>query len=185
MGTIPRGFSYIKTVPFFLKIAAFAVLLTGLITLGKFMDEVNRKSTFEFWGNKGRLDFGMFAIVVSWIVVMVMVAVFVSGLHEKVTIINWPLTVFINLVLWGIILFIAGCVIADAARRYDNDEKRLGTSKTWTFCDVLKSTKHDVGCGLLAGASVTCFVAAVIFAVDGFFNFKLIRDKTPPPAVAT
>ena len=63
------------------------------------MDEVNRKSTlvthenFEFWGNKGRLDFGMFAIVVSWIVVMVMVVVFEIGLHEKVTIINWPLTV--------------------------------------------------------------------------------------------
>ena len=35
----------------------------------------------------------MFAIVVSWILVILMVALFVTGLHEKITVINWPLTV--------------------------------------------------------------------------------------------
>ncbi len=35
----------------------------------------------------------MFAIVVSWLLVILMVALFVTGLHEKITVINWPLTV--------------------------------------------------------------------------------------------
>ncbi len=35
----------------------------------------------------------MFAIVVSWLLVILMVALFVTGLHERITVINWPLTV--------------------------------------------------------------------------------------------
>ena len=35
----------------------------------------------------------MFAIVVSWLLVILMVALFITGLHEKLTVINWPLTV--------------------------------------------------------------------------------------------
>ena len=37
----------------------------------------------------------MFVIVVSWLLVIIMVAFFITGLHEKITIINWPLTVSI------------------------------------------------------------------------------------------
>ena len=73
--------------------------MVAIVTLGAFLDKadlnVNRYglSTFDYWGNKGSLDFGMFAIVVSWLVVIIMVVLFVTGLHEKVTVINWPLTV--------------------------------------------------------------------------------------------
>ena len=75
------------------------MLLIALITLGTFLDEGNihfngkTDSSFDYWGKKGRLVFGMFVIVVSWLVVILMVALFVTGLHEKVTVINWPLTV--------------------------------------------------------------------------------------------
>ena len=59
--------------------------MVTLGTLGRFIDVANP--------SESRLDFGMFAIVVSWIVVIVMVVVFVIGLHEKITVINWPMTV--------------------------------------------------------------------------------------------
>ena len=78
------------------------MLLIALGTLGTFLDKGSqdvlfkgggKTNSFDYWGKKGRLDFGMFVIVVSWLIVILMVALFVTGLHEKVTIINWPLTV--------------------------------------------------------------------------------------------
>ena len=54
---------------------------------------ITSMNSFDYWEKKGRLDFGMFVIVVSWLLVIIMVALFVTGLHEKITIINWPLTV--------------------------------------------------------------------------------------------
>ena len=73
------------------------MLLIALITLGTFLDKGNidgkTVSSFDYWGKKGRLVFGMFVIVVSWLLVILMVALFVTGLHEKITVINWPLTV--------------------------------------------------------------------------------------------
>ena len=68
--------------------------MIAISTLGAFLD--NLGSAINPWGGKGSLYFGMFAIIVSWIVVMVTVVVFVTGLHEKVTVINWPLTVGIK-----------------------------------------------------------------------------------------
>ena len=79
------------------------MLIIALGTLGTFLDKGSidipfrggggEFNSFEYWGKKGRLDFGMFVIVVSWLIVILMVALFVTGLHEKVTVINWPLTV--------------------------------------------------------------------------------------------
>ncbi|XP_046842629.1 plasmolipin-like [Xenia sp. Carnegie-2017] len=182
MGTIPKGIEFVKSVPFFLKIAAFVILLVAIGTLGAFLDKADLNvppyghSTFDIGGNKGSLDFGMFAIVVSWLVVIIMVVLFVTGLHEKVTFINWPLTVFINLVIWAVMLFIAGCVLADAARKYDNDKK----GPYHTLCSYLKARNADARCGHLIGATICCFIATIIFAVDAFFNFQLFRGKAPP-----
>ncbi|XP_046842505.1 proteolipid protein 2-like isoform X1 [Xenia sp. Carnegie-2017] len=174
MGTIPKGTEYIKTVPFFLKIAEFVILLVALVTLGRFIDVANP--------SESRLDFGMFAIVVSWIVVIVMVVVFVVGLHEKITVINWPMTVFINMVIWAVMLFIAGCVIADNVREYE-DKK---------ICDLLKYFNSDARCWHLIAATVCCFIASILFAVDAFFNFRILRGqcdtssaKTSTPAMTS
>ncbi|XP_046842507.1 proteolipid protein 2-like isoform X2 [Xenia sp. Carnegie-2017] len=160
MGTIPKGTEYIKTVPFFLKIAEFVILLVALVTLGRFIDVANP--------SESRLDFGMFAIVVSWIVVIVMVVVFVVGLHEKITVINWPMTVFINMVIWAVMLFIAGCVIADNVREYE-DKK---------ICDLLKYFNSDARCWHLIAATVCCFIATIIFAVDANLNYHLFKSRT-------
>ncbi|XP_046842630.1 uncharacterized protein LOC124436706 [Xenia sp. Carnegie-2017] len=179
MGTIPKGMKFVKSVLFFLKIAAFVILVIAIGTLGAFLDKadlhVNRYglSTFDRWGNKGSLDFGMCAIVVSWLFVIIIVVLFVTGLHEKVTLINWPLTVFINLVIGAVMLFIAGCVLADAARKYDNDKKGYDH----TFCSYLKAKNADATCRHVIGATVCCFIATLIFTVDAFFNFELFRGE--------
>ena len=78
------------------------MLLIAIVTLGIFLNEGNQDysfrnspakiNTFDYVGKKEYLDFGMAVIVLSWITVMSMVVLFVSGRHEKVTI-NWPLTV--------------------------------------------------------------------------------------------
>ena len=41
----------------------------------------------------------MFVIVVSWLVVILLVVLFITGLHEKITVINWPLTVRLSVSL--------------------------------------------------------------------------------------
>ena len=164
MAQIPKGLGYVKSIPFFLKIGAFIVLLIALGTLGFFLDkgEIDVKeahfNSFDYWGKKAALDFGMFVIVVSWLLVMIMVAFFITGLHEKITIINWPLTVAINMIIWGVLLFISGCIIADAARHYD-DKEREGL----TYCDWLKKNipffgTTDARCGHLVGSSV-CLIS--------------------------
>ena len=61
--------------------------MVAIGTLGRFLNEIDPDS------KRSRLDFGMFAVVVSWIVVVIMAVLFVSGLHEKISFINWPLAV--------------------------------------------------------------------------------------------
>ena len=63
------------------------------------------------------------------------------------------------MVIWGLFLFIAGCVIADAARVYD--EKKIFDV---TFCDALKASKNDARCGHLVGAMVILLFLVYIFA---------------------
>ena len=57
------------------------------------------------------------------------------------------------MVIWGLLLFIAGCVIADTARQYD--EKKFDTDP-WSFCEYvkLKHVNSDARCGHLVGATV-------------------------------
>ncbi|XP_028392253.1 uncharacterized protein LOC114516860 [Dendronephthya gigantea] len=190
MAQIPKGFDYIKSVPFFLKIGAFILLFIALITLGVFLDKGSQDVTltnhkkvdsFDHWGRKGGLDFGMFVIVVSWLQVILLVVLFVTGLHEKISVINWPLTVAINMVIWGLLLFISGCVIADTAVKYD--EKKFSYSP-WSFCDFLKLSwvNSDARCGHLVGSAAICIITTIVFGVDAFFNFQLWRGKEAPSA---
>ena len=53
------------------------------------------------------------------------------------------------MVIWGVLLFIAGCLIADTALKYD--EKKFGRL---TFCDYLKLVGSDARCGHLVGTTV-------------------------------
>jgi hypothetical protein len=63
--------------------------------------------------------------------------------------------------IWGVLLFIAGCVMADTARKYEVDEATY-SSYSWTFCDFLKKDEgylggwpgSDARCDHLVGATV-------------------------------
>ena len=61
------------------------------------------------------------------------------------------------MVIWALLLFISGCVIADTARKYDD---KTFYSTGLTFCDFLKKTRSyggsstDARCGHLVGATV-------------------------------
>ncbi len=56
------------------------------------------------------------------------------------------------------LLFIAGCLMADAARHYD--DKTAPTEPPITFCDSLEKTDYgfntDARCSDLVGATVRC-----------------------------
>ena len=42
---------------------------------------------------KGNLEFFLAVVIIGWLMVMALFALFVSGLHEKISAINWPLVV--------------------------------------------------------------------------------------------
>ena len=57
------------------------------------------------------------------------------------------------MIIWGLLLFSAGCLMADAARHYD--DKTAPAEPPITFCDLLEKT--DCGrCSYLVGATVGC-----------------------------
>ena len=101
------------------------------------------------------------------------------------------------MVIWAVMLFIAGCVIADNVREYE-DKK---------ICDILKYFNSDARCGHLIAATVSlsrdyssranksslfrplfinvvsiflvyCFIASILFAVDAFFKFRILRGQS-------
>ncbi|XP_028392090.1 uncharacterized protein LOC114516735 isoform X2 [Dendronephthya gigantea] len=199
MARIPKGLDYVRSVPFFLKIGAFIMLLIALITLGIFLDEANIDvklqrqrygtiNSFDGWGEKRRLDIGMSVIVVSLLQVILLVVLFATGLHEKISIINWPLTVAISMVIWGLLLFASGCFIADTAWKYDEKTTfKHGDhyhTTQYSFCDYLKNDIYDsdARCGHLVGSAATCIITTIIFGVDAFFNLQLWRGKETPSA---
>ncbi|XP_028392019.1 plasmolipin-like [Dendronephthya gigantea] len=175
MGKISKGLAYIQSIPFYLKIAAFIVLLIALGTLGTFLDKI----VFGTYGKKERLEFSMFVIVVSWLLVILMAVLFVSGLHEKISVINWPLTAAINMAIWALLLFISACLIADTARQYDKS-----VTGGISLCDFLDNVDHDAKCGHLIAASIMCFIATIIFGVDAFLNIKIWRGAEPSSSTA-
>ena len=74
----------------------------------------------------------------------------------------------INLVIWAVMLFIAGCVLADAARKYDNDKKR----SNYTFCSYLKARNADARCGHLIGATVS--QSRAYYSLNDFDIFDVV-----------
>ena len=61
--------------------------------------------------------------------------------------------VAINMIIWGVLLFISGCLIADAARYYDDKTFHV-LFTTYTLCDSLKNSNIDARCGHLVAAAV-------------------------------
>ena len=73
-----------------------------------------------------------------------------SNSVEKSSMVLNSFQVAINMVIWAVLLFISACLIADAARHYDNNKK--GTPPQ-TLCDWLDDFS-DAKCGHLIGATV-------------------------------
>ncbi|CAB4023903.1 Hypothetical predicted protein, partial [Paramuricea clavata] len=75
------------------------ILLGAICTLGYFLDHASFSlkleggtiNSFDHFEKK-RLDFGMYVIVIVWLLVTGFVALFISGLHQKVKCLHWPLT---------------------------------------------------------------------------------------------
>ena len=60
------------------------------------------------------------------------------------------------MLIWGVLLFISGCLIADTARQYDDKTMPFIAIGHLTFCDLLKDwAKSDATCGHLVGATVS------------------------------
>ncbi len=60
------------------------------------------------------------------------------------------------MIIWGVLLFISGCLIADAARHYDDKTMLFVGGDKETLCDLLKEPYYDTDarCGHLVGAVV-------------------------------
>ena len=72
-------------------------LFVALVTLGIFLEKADNSTllynTFAYYGKKGALEFAIFVLVVAWLLTIGFTIFFVCGVHEKIPVVNWPLTV--------------------------------------------------------------------------------------------
>ena len=68
--------------------------MLGIALLSKVFFDL--RVAFYFWGEKGNMDFAMFALVAPLIFIIVMAIFFAAGLHENFPSINWLLVVGIQ-----------------------------------------------------------------------------------------
>ncbi|XP_046841996.1 uncharacterized protein LOC124436113 [Xenia sp. Carnegie-2017] len=94
MGMTLKGFSFLKTSQCVDKLFASVMLLCAIVLMRLFLDDAG--CALNSWAGTGSLDFGMFAMVTSLVVAMVMLVFFLIALHEQITIINWPLVIGVH-----------------------------------------------------------------------------------------
>ena len=68
------------------------VLLVGIGTVGYFLNKAP-DGFFTLAGKKGYLQFFLAVVVIGWILVVTLFCFFISGLHDRIPAINWPLCV--------------------------------------------------------------------------------------------
>ena len=68
------------------------VLLIAFALAGHFLNEAE-KGFFDYFGKKGNIDFFLFATVVGWLIAIAFLAIFVIGIHEKISAIPWVIVV--------------------------------------------------------------------------------------------
>ncbi|XP_028392181.1 uncharacterized protein LOC114516798 [Dendronephthya gigantea] len=172
MAPIPKGYDFVQSIPFCLKIGASVALLISLSTLGFFLNNgditlPSGEKTFDLWGKKQILNVAILVIALALLSVILLIFLFVSGFHEQMDCVNWPSTVAINMIFWSLLLFIFGCLIADTSRKYDDVKQKHGS-----LCDVLRYNMSDARCDHLIASSVTCFTAFITLSVDAYLNFQ-------------
>ena len=66
--------------------------MAAIGTVGYFLDKAP-SLFFDVYGQKGKVQFFMASVVIGWVMVMALFSLFITGLHEKVSGINWLLCV--------------------------------------------------------------------------------------------
>ncbi|XP_046843203.1 uncharacterized protein LOC124437254 [Xenia sp. Carnegie-2017] len=141
-------------------------LLVAIITLGVFIntteDEIHK------WNNIGALTYGLSVTIIS-IISFVPMIVF----HLRI---NAYRQVLWSKVILGLLIFTAGCVIANTRTNYGKDEKDT-TIGRMTFCQWLKESKNHVNCDYLVSSSAFCFVASFTLIIEAFIMMMKRRRE--------
>lgn len=180
MAQTGKGLDYLKSIPSILKIIEFVILLIAIGTVGYFLDKFP-DIYFDYYGKKGNLQFFMFVVVVSWLIVMALFVLFITGLHEKLTAINWTLVVVIISAVCAVLLLISSSLVADAARSYDKKKFPALIS----ICKAMDNGNTDAQCGQLIGGAVCGFIAMVLFAVDTAIHVRMFLTRSAAPQAST
>lgn len=99
-------------------------------------------------------SFFLFSTITPWILMIILLVVLLLGVHTKIYMINWPLTLLINCCIWAVILIISSSLLADKSDKY--------------ACVVWK-------CDTLRASAAFGFISAVGFLLEGFLHFREFR----------
>ena len=170
MAGLGKGCDYFKSLPGILKIIEFIVLLIALGSVGYFFEEMGSATR-----KTDNLKFFLFVVIVAWILVIAFWLNFVSGLHEKMSAINWPLTHGVVFIVWAVLLLIASALLADAVKYYEDSH----------FCELLDRVDTKQQCEHLIVGTTFGFIAMVLFIVDAIIHFMMRRVSSTSTTTTT
>lgn len=109
----------------------------------------------------GATSFFLFTTVAPWLLLIVIFFVLLFGLHTKLTIINWPISLAINCCIWAFLLLISSSVVAS---KTDDDV-------IWTYNHVIIDQKYSA----LRAAAAFGFFSMIGLLIQAFFHFREFR----------
>lgn len=102
----------------------------------------------------GMQSFFLFSTVFPWLLLIVLLIILLFGIHTRITLINWPLTLVINCCIWAFFLLVSSSLVADKSGKH--------------LCSVWK-------CDSLRAAAAFGFFSMFGLLAEAFFHFREFR----------
>ncbi|EDO46490.1 predicted protein [Nematostella vectensis] len=99
-------------------------------------------------------NFFLFVTIFSWIFVTIIFLFYFFCLVQKIPQINWDMSVFINSIIWGILLLVASSLLANYARVHN----------------------YAILPGSLYSAIVFGYFSVVAFVADACVHYQILRS---------
>ncbi|XP_066933914.1 plasmolipin-like isoform X1 [Clytia hemisphaerica] len=147
---------FIRTPPGLLLVINLVLLFLSWCIMAGWRGEVHWTVEIHFEGGSG---FYLATTLIPWFILLVVFVLMLFNIHKKIPI-NFPVTLMINCLLWAVLLFIASCVVADKARKWNVNGDA---------CDFYS-------CNHLGAAAAFGFFSVVGLGAQAFLHFREWRS---------
>jgi len=110
-GAIRPDFSFIRSPPGLLLCINMVLLFLSWCIMAGWRNDVNIDLFSGSYNSK--TSFFLFTTVFPWLLFIILFVILILGINKRLTMINWPLTMALNCIIWAVLLLIASSLVAD------------------------------------------------------------------------